>query len=1485
MEISLIATAGTSDGRAEWLDKMMKNEVCFIGTTWTSVIQLILNQGPYNLMTALASAAWDGSTYKVVHNGVTLNMADFSSAFATRGVINSQPTAAVEEKMTALKAAVDVVVQAAIEKISTEVTNCMGTNAATFAKASVAVIDKAIAYFGEAGFSSQVDFLVSRSESLEEEAYAFEKEMESAQVPECMDEAYKCFFSNNRDAIRDQINDQIASDVNEMKTRDWHVHGDTTNYASLATGTAGAITWPDTCQVPKLKLFKEDHSTNSFENFLDSFSSSSKSFTGTSGLAAAWNASGTGADIWEGCDTCNQRTGSGIAMKVGDCLNPTVYDYFYGRYLDDWQKYLEAFSEAQALLVVLKTEENNQISQWTKDEGLVMSEIEDGYFMAEKFLTDAINIHIPEIVHDMEVAWSEYKTSNVWKGFREVNTTDVAFTASISGDYGCTGETLAGLKNHSTKFGIYGYDACSTTSTMKYRKPFITGVLFSEVLGAYDPFSAFLNSQFCSSIVTAYGQNGNMQDISAVSSELLTMLHGFGGDDTFLHISAESMNFLNRGVVRTGNPSHATADLVICNTLTQTSSTVQPCKMLIAPGGFLVVAPAVAACPLAMKTWYYNSEFAGFALDYVVFEVPYLMATQMSLDLQRFGIFGFSMGGWGTMGAVATYPYAASNAAAFNSPVYPGGCFFLANCHQECYVDHVLCELEYTTTGMAINSYVIIFADSLVISLGSMDPMGVGAAVHLDMTMATKTRDGTQYEIDVVQCGTYTYGGSQAETTQLTTYYSKSNVVAGSAAWVNGCSHQHWNDSLGSCGRWLAADNSQLATPNVAFDTSKSSIKITFDGFNAGTTVDYSCKTASGGDCTTSACCSNTLMANPALATTVPTNTASTAYNCPMYTCSTFAWCLEKNLAEGSASYLLPLHASVASAKFVPASAPASGAFANLGVTGDLVASAYAKFAMASPTVKFFYNTDMFKSYPTILYMHCSQNDEYELFTPHSLYAQLMIGLLLTTTSEKRHLLEGLDTDSDGGYTRSDNANSGSVFGVDFSDCDWHTFSESDLQKALLVFSDAFRTYSINMWSPTAFDTAYVAHFQWCFLATNGYTPTFATSGTDSNPCTALLANIPSTQSTLRANALVFNNVASKKYKRTCPAVTKDNVQKLVGVVYQEAITAVAWSNKDSVKADDADAGGVRMMSDQGYKYFPLPVRGGNSFDVNAMLSQKLGLTVNTVSVRESLTTIDNDGIETINRKPWLTQSLTATEKALVAIGQPLERTSRVVDPKYGSAVFNAASYNADAVGIQKGEEFNKDQETGLITELGDREPGAYLAAQVTTLSSAVVAAMGEKEYMIGCTVGNDVAEPRDMFSKQEWKIAHSFNEVECDITALMTILSEEHGLEVEDDMCPINEGHAAFYDSYDFRYSDAKDTDSGTVCSENDMISSDGTFGTTDAECLMAQTSALNMNPYDCDDGRAGTGGCEDPNKEAFWSTCSNLYDLECECGDWYYA
>jgi hypothetical protein len=152
MEISLIATAGTSDGRAEWLDKMMKNEVCFIGTTWTSVIQLILNQGPYNLMTALASAAWDGSTYKVVHNGVTLNMADFSSAFATRGVINSQPTAAVEEKMTALKAAVDVVVQAAIEKISTEVTNCMGTNAATFAKASVAVIDKAIAYFGEAGF-------------------------------------------------------------------------------------------------------------------------------------------------------------------------------------------------------------------------------------------------------------------------------------------------------------------------------------------------------------------------------------------------------------------------------------------------------------------------------------------------------------------------------------------------------------------------------------------------------------------------------------------------------------------------------------------------------------------------------------------------------------------------------------------------------------------------------------------------------------------------------------------------------------------------------------------------------------------------------------------------------------------------------------------------------------------------------------------------------------------------------------------------------------------------------------------------------------------------------------------------------------------------------------------------------------------------------------------------------------------------------------
>jgi len=373
-----------------------------------------------------------------------------------------------------------------------------------------------------------------------------------------------------------------------------------------------------------------------------------------------------------------------------------------------------------------------------------------------------------------------------------------------------------------------------------------------------------------------------------------------------------------------------------------------------------------------------------------------------------------------------------------------------------------MCELEYTTTGMAINSYVLIFEDSMVVSQGAMDPMGLGVAFHL---LAHGDNKGKA----LLQCGSYEFAQG---TGTVESYYTKSSVsgLAGECSW------QDWGNTV-TCSQLTGGNQNFLTMPSVfgPHPRSYKSIRMALVGYGAISTTTFLCPENK---------CDSTNNVLPDLEEDAV---------CSVYACSSVLWCTEYNMAEGSGAYLDPLKATISSAKFVPASVPTSGQFASLSSAGEAVASAYGKFAVASPLLKFYFNKEMFSDYTTLLYMHCSQNDEYDLFTPHATYAELLMSTFFNFSETKRKLLAaGM---GDGGSYDTSYFNDKSTMGVDFSDCDWHRYTEADLQKTMLVFSDNFRVYTNSLFSATNFATSGAGDFTYCFLDTYGFSPSWSVHG------------------------------------------------------------------------------------------------------------------------------------------------------------------------------------------------------------------------------------------------------------------------------------------------------------------------------------------------------------------------------------------------------
>jgi hypothetical protein len=1060
------------DSLASWTDAAFQHNMCYLGITVPDLIMLVLDSNFISSLQNLDEQTWAGGVDTMSYNGISYHMADYCANWDTV----TGPGSSMSATWSQIKSVVDVVVTKAVETIDSDVTDCMGRNAKSFMAAARVLISTADTYFADiANVQAVVDYWVSRSESLEEEAYAFEIEMDNAILPKCGWEAYKCWFKHNKVAIQAQLNKQLTDAVTEAKT--WKAEGQ----FGKENGVTGVrdqnfvvgnietqITIPTSCDIPTTYFVEEDGdlasgatawSGNSFEAFLTLLGNglTLKTFNSTSGT---W-----GDDSWETCEYCSGTLDGGGMMTIksstNTCPNMPILNALMEQMTSDWALYVTAYDEGQAMLGAMRAEELEQIQSLTS-QGWSHAKTQTFSHRAEQILADIALVHIPEIVSENIDVFNSFKTDNLWGGFKEVNMTLIDTTNTLANTWGCTGETLAHWQQYETKFGLVGYDACNVGTEDKYRKPFVTGLVFSTILAAYDPFSVYLSTTYCTGLMTAIDNGYDPLFTSSYdgwNSELLVMLHGFGGDHSFLHLSAATMFFMDRGTSRVnlGSEDNESFDITTCS-----GSVHSGCTVMMAPGGFIVLAPDLSACPLSLRTWYTNSEFSGFVLDYVLYEIPEYISGQLGTALSRFGIFGFSMGGYGTMGALTTYPYMAGQASSFNAPVYPGGCFFFSNCHQECAIDIVMCELEYTTTGMAINSYVLIFEDSMVVSQGAMDPMGYGVAFHLH---AYGDKEG-EYPL---QCGSYEFATG---TGRSESYYTKSSVsdLAGECSW------QDWGNTL-SCATLTGSTQDFLTMPDVfqPHPTVYRSIRMALNGYGSVTTTAFVCPS---GECRSNA------MGNVVPDFLVEGST------CSIYDCSGVRWCAEYNMAEGSGAYLDPLKATISSAKFVPASVPTSGQFASLSSAGEAVASAYGKFAVASPLLKFYFNKDMFSEYTTLLYMHCSQNDEYDLFTPHATYAELLMSTFFNFSNERKLLAVGDVEGYDNTYF-----NSASTMGVDFSDCDWHRYTEADLQKTMLVFSDNFRVYTNSLFSATIFATKSADVFTYCFLSTYGFSPSWSVHG------------------------------------------------------------------------------------------------------------------------------------------------------------------------------------------------------------------------------------------------------------------------------------------------------------------------------------------------------------------------------------------------------
>jgi hypothetical protein len=233
--------------------------------------------------------------------------------------------------------------------------------------------------------------------------------------------------------------------------------------------------------------------------------------------------------------------------------------------------------------------------------------------------------------------------------------------------------------------------------------PWVEGHLFSSMLGYVEYFTSYFPPSYC---------DANTPKIPSVF-----MLHGFGGDDEFLHFIARAMDYCFNYYWNPPSGGSAGAD-----------------GILAPPWGFVVTCPRDASGPMGKKSWYLNTLFTGYHMDFIAFELRLFLIKEswvLQNPMSKAGVFGFSMGGFGSFQLIFAYPNFFGYAGLFNGPTDGNDCFYTDSCYMWCMVDPGFCEILWMSVGIIFNNYVIMRAGSDLNSPNSASPMMHGNAVDL----------------------------------------------------------------------------------------------------------------------------------------------------------------------------------------------------------------------------------------------------------------------------------------------------------------------------------------------------------------------------------------------------------------------------------------------------------------------------------------------------------------------------------------------------------------------------------------------------------------------------------------------------------------------------------------------------------------------------------------------------------------------------------
>jgi hypothetical protein len=402
--------------------------------------------------------------------------------------------------------------------------------------------------------------------------------------------------------------------------------------------------------------------------------------------------------------------GSDFATDSSSAWRGVIQDSVAGAWIDNFQA-TSGFDSSATAWMDLSGDWNP-----TADYSQVNPGDWEGY---NEWITEAAENVIVDLVmvgNSMSNAWVQYHEAGYFGG--SVNS-DWSLDPE-SGAYGCTGVPRGEVfdneltlmsggdeKNPPTAHewlndwcysSSNGFDVGEHHVAHDAHSHLIGGSFFSPVLGSYDAFMAHIAPQ-----ILCDGDSASVGGKHGVW--YLYLVHGWGESAEVLVEVHPVLTFMVTAL------EHSRPGMGLANIVTFVVNDM--------------------SCPFGGKTWYTNNIFTGYHIDLIAFDLPAYAESTLGLASIGKGLYGFSMGGFGTINILLTYPKLFFGGAAFNAVLDADPCMHYGYCHLYCGVDSLHCDIKWTTTHVGMLPYVRAVTSGIASSQGYYDPMSYGVANKL----------------------------------------------------------------------------------------------------------------------------------------------------------------------------------------------------------------------------------------------------------------------------------------------------------------------------------------------------------------------------------------------------------------------------------------------------------------------------------------------------------------------------------------------------------------------------------------------------------------------------------------------------------------------------------------------------------------------------------------------------------------------------------